>query len=178
VEGAADRELIRLDYEQTVVLVRALNEVRFKLLAFVPTIAGASVAFLSSKASRAELLAVGLLGLVATLGVFVYDLRNNQHYMRASVRAQELERRLGFPNIDGAVGGLNAAPPTAATNQLLALGLVYGAALGGWVYIVAWALAALLDLPSPKTIGAVIGIASGIAVLAAIVRIEDVSFKR
>jgi len=110
---ASDRELARLDYEQTVALVRTLNEVRFKLLAFVPTIAGASVAFLSSRASRSELLAVGPIGLAATLGVFVYDLRNNQHDTRASTRARELERRLGLPNIGGTFGGFDAAPPAA-----------------------------------------------------------------
>jgi hypothetical protein len=34
---------LRLDYEQTTQLIRTLTDIRFKLLAFVPTIAGATV---------------------------------------------------------------------------------------------------------------------------------------
>jgi hypothetical protein len=35
-------ERLRLDYDQTTDLVRTLTDVRFKLLAFVPTISGAA----------------------------------------------------------------------------------------------------------------------------------------
>jgi hypothetical protein len=35
-------ESLRLDYDQTTDLVRTLTDVRFKLLAFVPTISGAA----------------------------------------------------------------------------------------------------------------------------------------
>jgi hypothetical protein len=34
---------LQLDYDQTQQLLRTLTDIRFKLLAFVPTIAGASV---------------------------------------------------------------------------------------------------------------------------------------
>jgi hypothetical protein len=41
-------DALRLDYEQTTELMRTLTDIRFKLLAFVPTIAGASVGFMGS----------------------------------------------------------------------------------------------------------------------------------
>ncbi|MGZ4383713.1 MAG: hypothetical protein ACXVY3_03865, partial [Gaiellaceae bacterium] len=71
-------ERLRLDYEQTTELYRTLLDVRFKLLAIVPTISGVAVGLLDKPRPAIELLAVGLLGLVATLGVFVYELRNTQ----------------------------------------------------------------------------------------------------
>ena len=38
---------IKLDYEQTCQQIRAFTDIRFKLLAFVPTLTGAAVALLS-----------------------------------------------------------------------------------------------------------------------------------
>ena len=58
----ADQSL-RLDYEQTTQLLRTLTDIRFKLIAFVPTIAGTAVAFMGAGRSDAEL--VGYCQLVA-----------------------------------------------------------------------------------------------------------------
>jgi hypothetical protein len=71
-------ERLRLDYDQTTQLARALIDVRFRLLAFVPTVAGVAVAVVGTPRPAAELLGVGILGLLATLGIFVYELRNTQ----------------------------------------------------------------------------------------------------
>ena len=60
---------LQLDYDQTQQLLRTLTDIRFKLLAFVPTIAGASVGFFGRARPAAELMAIGLVGLVATLGI-------------------------------------------------------------------------------------------------------------
>src|SRR2546421_2507695 len=88
--------LLRLDYQQTTDLMRTLTDVRFKLLALTPTLAGATVAVLGHPGSAVELLAVGLLGLTATLGLLLYELRNSQLYDYALARAQRLEAELGF----------------------------------------------------------------------------------
>lgn len=69
---------LRLDYEQTAQLLRTLTDIRFKLIAFVPTFAGASVGFFARSRPAVELLAIGVLGLVATLGIFLYELRNSK----------------------------------------------------------------------------------------------------
>lgn len=71
-------ERLRFDFDQTTQLLRALVDLRFKLLAFVPTVAGTAVAFFGKPRPAAELLAVGLVGLLATLGIFVCELRNSQ----------------------------------------------------------------------------------------------------
>jgi len=67
------QERLGLDYSQTAGLLHDLTNVRFKLLAFVPSITGAAVAPLSHNPSAAELLAVGVLGLVATTGALICE---------------------------------------------------------------------------------------------------------
>ena len=88
---------LRLDYNETTDLMRGLTDVRFKLVAFVPTISGAAIAVLGrGKSTTSELLAVGLLGLVATVGIVIFDLRNTQLLDYAVLRAKSLEERLGL----------------------------------------------------------------------------------
>jgi hypothetical protein len=45
----AEIDRLKVDYEQTLATYRMLADIRFKLLAFVPTISGAVIALLSSK---------------------------------------------------------------------------------------------------------------------------------
>jgi hypothetical protein len=87
---------LRLDYDQTTQLLRMLTDIRFKLIAFVPTIAAASVGLFGKPRPAVELLAIGLLGLTATVGILVYELRNSQIYAAAAKRAADLEAQLGF----------------------------------------------------------------------------------
>jgi hypothetical protein len=54
---------LRLDYEQTTQYLRTLIDVRFRLLAFVPTVTGVAVAIIGRPRPAAELLGVGILGL-------------------------------------------------------------------------------------------------------------------
>jgi hypothetical protein len=105
-------ERLRLDYDQTTQLARALIDVRFRLLAFVPTVAGVAVAVIGTPRPAAELLGVGFLGLLATLGIFVYELRNTQIWASLILRATELERRLELPSELGGqgAGGLYGEP--------------------------------------------------------------------
>ena len=60
-----------LDYEQTTQYLRTLIDVRFRLLAFVPTVTGVAVAVIGRPRPASELLGVGVIGLLATLGIFV-----------------------------------------------------------------------------------------------------------
>ena len=150
-------ELLRFDYEQTTQLMRTLTDIRFKLLAFIPTIAGASVGLVGRGARAGELLAVGLLGLVATLGILIYELGNSQVYRELVERATELEQQLGL--------GLLAA------RHDRGLGLVYGAALAGWTYLVVWGLLRALDVGGARQVGAVIGVLVGAAVVVEIERL-------
>ena len=135
-------ELLRLNYQQTTDLLRTLTDIRFKLLAFVPTLSGAVVAVLGHPRSAAELLAVGLLGLTATLGILPYELRNTQLSEYGMPRAQQIEARLGLLSIGGEQGtdGLFSERPSRAlrlfglapVDRDRGLTLVYSAALAGW----------------------------------------------
>ena len=105
-------EALKLDYDQTTKLVQSFTDLRTKMLAFVPTITGVAVGLLAEPRPPAELIGIALLGLVAILGIFVYELRNAQHYDALVQRARELERLLGLPNVQGLHGaaGVLASP--------------------------------------------------------------------
>ena len=166
-------EKARLDYDTTVRVILGLADVRFRLLALVPTIAAAAIAIVSrSGATAAELMALGAVGLVATLGILVYELRNTQLYDAAVARAGVLEGALGLEG-----GGLYGGRPKEGFRLLGAfeishdrgLGLVYAAALGGWTYLVVWGFAAAVHLVHPKAWG------GGAAIVVALVVLADVT---
>lgn len=175
-------EALQLDYERTTDLLRLLTDVRFRLLAFVPTISGAGIALLSGSRSSGERIAVGAIGLLATLGIVVYEIRNTQVYDYAVHRAKILEERLGVGSVfrDGAPGGLFGERPgrtvrlfgLAVAGHDRGLALVYGAAVGGWSYILAWGALHALGAGSPQRIGGVIGVVAGLAVLLELLRVD------
>jgi hypothetical protein len=165
---SADR--LRLEYEQTLQLVRTLTDVRFKLLAFVPTIAGFGVGLFGKPRPAVELLAVGLIGLVATLGILIYELRNSQTYAAAVRRAAELERTLGMASGPGDLlterrGHTARLFGLIAVWQERGLALVYGAAISGWTYLFAWGALHALDVGNPRNRGLEISIVIGVLVI-------------
>jgi hypothetical protein len=145
-------ERLRLDYGQTTGLLRDLNDVRFKLLAFVPTVSGAAVGLLSRNPDTAMLIGVGAIGLAATIGIVLYELANAQLYDYAASRAQEL----GLP----------------APKHHRGLALVYGAAIGGWMYLLAWGALHSWDVGNAQKIGGVAGVVAAVAVFFAFLRFE------
>jgi hypothetical protein len=174
---------LRLDYEQTTNLLRTLTDTRFKLLAFVPTIAGAAVGLFGHPRPAGELLAIGSLGLTATVGLLLYELRNTQIYGYAIARAQALERRMGLESpFDASPGGGLFAdrPPTTLhlfgalrVEHRRALALVYGAATAGWVYLTAWGALHALDVESARRSGLAIGVGVGVLLVLEIVRLDS-----
>jgi hypothetical protein len=177
---AEDR--LRLDYDQTTELVRTLMDVRFKLLALVPTSAGAAVGLIGTPRAAAELLGIGLLGLLATFGILLYELRNTQILDAMLRHAQTLERSLGFQGTSDTTGpdgllSLRTARHvrffglvTAGHEQ--ALGLVYGAALGGWGYLVSWGALRAAGAGSAREVGGAIGALTAVAVMWEVQRID------
>ena len=166
---------LRLDYEQTTQHLRTLIDVRFRLLAFVPTVTGVAVAVIGRPRPAAELLGVGVLGLLATLGIFVYELRNTQISGTLIRRAAELERQLQLPSSLGTqhYGGLYTERPGINVQLLgflpvshgLGLALVYSAAIAGWSYLVAWGGLSAVDAPEAQAAGAALGAVAGVVVL-------------
>jgi hypothetical protein len=166
---------LKLDYDQTTQYLRTLIDVRFRLLAFVPTVSGIAVAIIGRPRPAAELLGVGVLGLLATLGIFVYELRNTQISGTLIRRAAELERQLQLPSSLGAQhsGGLYTERPGITVQLLgflpvshgLGLGLVYSAAIAGWSYLVAWGALSAVGAPEAQAAGAALGAVAGVVVL-------------
>jgi hypothetical protein len=177
----ADR--LRLDYQQTTGLLGAINDVRFKLLALVPTLSGAAVAVLGRPSSTAVLLGVGLIGLVATVGVLLYELRNTQLYHYGLRRAQKLERELGLMSLDddGRAGGLFSDRPTSAlrlfgvlpVDRDAGLTLVYSAAIAGWTYLCAWGALHALGLDHARQFGGTIGVGVGLLLIVELTRARE-----
>jgi hypothetical protein len=176
---------LRLDYEQTTQYLRTLIDVRFKLLAFVPTVSGIAVAVVGQPRPAAELLGVGVLGLLATLGIFVYELRNTQISGTLIRRAAELERQLQLPSSHSGQGsgGLYTERPGITVQLLgflpvshgLGLGLVYSAAIAGWSYLVAWGGLKAVDTPQAQAAGAALGAVAGVIVLFEVERFHRVA---
>ncbi len=117
-------------------------------------------------------MSLGTVGLVATLGILVYELRNTQLYDAAVARAGVLEGALGLEG-----GGLFGARPREGFRLFGAfeishdrgLGLVYAAALGAWTYLLVWGFAAAVHLVHPKAWG------GGAAIVVALVVLADVT---
>jgi hypothetical protein len=174
MEGT-DRDLLRLDYEQTTEVIRGLTEIRFRLLAFVPTIAGATVGLLSDPSSAAQLVGVGLFGFVATTGILMYELRNTQLYDAALERARTLERKLLLPSPSApdAIAGVFSERPRETVRLVglvsvwhrRGLALVYAAALAGWGYLVGWGVLSAAEVNWAQEWGAALGLIAGVVVV-------------
>ena len=162
-------------YEQVARLLGALDETRFRLLAFVPTIAGAAVGLISGQPPAVDLLAIGLLGLAATTGILVYELRNSQIASGLSAHAGRLERALQF---DGPALAQHSAAGTRlfgliGLSRVRGLALVYAAALAGWSYLTAWGMLRAIELAQAQGLGLVIGGGIGLLVFLEVERIEE-----
>jgi hypothetical protein len=157
--------LLHLDYEQTLAQFTMYADIRFKLLAFVPTLTGAAVALLTSDKSRQDsALPLGILGFVVTVGIILYELRNTLFYEMSAIRASRLEKLLEFPRFSelrrntNTPGGIfterttddkksqDAYPLIQRLGGIipvrhdLGLAFIYGASLAGWTYLVVNAL--------------------------------------
>ncbi|MCK4825641.1 hypothetical protein KA005_58375 [bacterium] len=91
---------MKLDYEQTVSSFHSLAEIRFKLLAMVPTFTIVAVGVIDkADLSSPTVLALGVFGFLATLGIVFYDQRNTQLYDSAQFRAKGLEALMEFEKL-------------------------------------------------------------------------------
>lgn len=127
-------------YQQVCNNYHQLTDVRFKLLAFVPAMAGTAIALISKdliafEASPMPRLIVAVLGFLVTLGIFFYDQRNSQLYNALVKRGKDLEDEL---NINGPFS--QRQPRSLKLFGLVTiwhdrgLSLIYGSILGAWVF--------------------------------------------
>jgi hypothetical protein len=194
VNGDASRSgvsetYLAADYSETLSMIRMLTDVRFKLLALVPTVSALGVVVAADR-RVGDAIGISLIGLVATLGFVVYDLRNSQLYSAAMHRAKALEKRMalrpsnarcGVDTADPKIAGgmVSERPGTLRLAGVLikhdrGLALVYSAAITGWVYILASsALALVVDGESAVSLrteasATAVGAAIGLAALAGV----------
>lgn len=154
-----DYEKLKLDYEQTTAYYHQLADSRFKLLTLVPIVTGAAIGLLSNGTQPELVLVLGILGFVVTLGIFFYNQRNTQIFDTMILRAKMLETRLEFESLDNEhqYGGPFLSRPE-RTLKLFGvitvwgdrgLAIVYGATLGGWVFLITSSLIRLITV-SPQ----------------------------
>lgn len=187
-EPTEDHAHLELEYAQINDNFRFLADVRFKLLAFLPTLGGIAVFVLSGVGLQAgqapapatpeilvAVLLVSLLGFLATLGITLYDQRNSELYNALIHRAKYLETQFGVPGAPGGLkpvtsgGQFNERPQKARhlifpAGHDLALALIYGPLLGAWFFPMLYAALLLVGAVSQRAVLA----AAGVAVIAAL----------
>jgi hypothetical protein len=142
-----DRELLLKIYEQTCATWRMLVDVRFKLFALVPTasliaLAGTIYGARQPQTHPRLLLAFALLGLIATTGLLIYELRNSQLHDDLISRGRKIEDELG---VHTAVFRGRKNPTSRFVSHSAATSLIYGSAMFAWVVAVISAARDLLD---------------------------------
>ena len=168
-----DGDRLGLEYERATTLFDDLTDVRFKLLALVPTLSGTAVGLLRAGESAVTLLAVGILGLAATLGILLYELRNIDIRRGLAERIKGLESELIGRQLLGSRSEpswklFGLVPP----RHGIGLALVYAAALAGWGYLVSWGALDALGVGHSRDVGVAIGAVWGVLVLFEVLRLD------
>jgi len=142
-EGA-DREVLLAVYGQASEAWRVLTEVRFKLLAIVPSLTGLGLFGLLGASGGADgtatagRVAGAVFGLLISFGLYVYDRRNSDLYNDLISRGRRAELELGVDT------GVFRGRPNPRAGSIVkhgsATGLIY------WTVIVAWAAAPVFIL--------------------------------
>ena len=129
------QDLLLKMYDQTCSTWRMLVDVRFKLLALVPTVSLVSLATVfgaqdSPKYLSPQLrLLFAILGLIATIGLLIYDLRNSQLHDDLISRGRKIEHELG---VDTCVFRGRKVAKGIIKHDAATL-LIYGVALVAWI---------------------------------------------
>ena len=95
-----NKDLLLMLYEQVCSTWKALIDVRFKLLGLVPTVSIAVLASILSTKSDGLMfsgkLLISLLGMLASIGLFIYDKRNSELHDDLISRGRKIEEELGI----------------------------------------------------------------------------------
>ncbi len=169
------QDILRQEYTEVNTNFRTLADIRFKLLAFVPTLGAIAVFVLSkivasppstsggtpsppSQLDYSMALLLGAMGFLVTLGITIYDQRNNELYGALVRRAKYLEETLHLPpdpkvsDAEQQFRGQFSERPLRGRYLfgLMLLGhdrglaLIYGTALGAWFFPIVYAGSQLL----------------------------------
>ena len=154
-----DREATLRDHSATSELYRTLVDVRFKLLTFVPTITALAVGIVTvdkTATSGETWLLVGAIGLISTLALVVYEVRNSLIHDCSIHRMRHLERVLGFrPSSPGDIprgmfgerGERSSLFGLFLVQHDRALSMIYGVVAGAWAWVVLTGVETRWDVP-------------------------------
>ena len=152
---ALEDEDLRTVYQELCKAYHAIDDFRTKLLGFLPLVSGVGIFFLLNdafpKATNGSstapfLVAIGIFGFVATLGLFSYELHAVRRCRALIKVGGRIEDRMGIG------GQFWHRPPDIANfiGPALAACLIYPAVLGVWIYVAfifMWPLVALVVAP-------------------------------
>jgi hypothetical protein len=138
-------EVVLAEYKEVTAQFRALMDIRFKLLTFLPLGTIAAV-YLSKDGQLPNEPAVAAFAFVATLCIATYNKRNDQHYDELVARAAELER----DGLKLAHGSFSQRPASwlkygpIPVEHRWPIGMLYAATAALWAYLGMRPLIALL----------------------------------
>jgi hypothetical protein len=133
-----DQEQILLaEYAEVCKSYHAIDDFRGKLLALLPIVSGAGISLLISKnysPDSSHLLAIGIFGVLVTLGLFSYELRAIQKCKSLIVLGRKIETELKIE-----LGQFKDSPRRIAgfIGAQTAGWVIYMAVLLAWLYV-AW----------------------------------------
>lgn len=184
----------KADYSETSAIYKTLVDIRFRLLAFVPTASAIAVALLGrpqapsggdpGRTHAPLALAVGIVGFLVTCGVVMYEVRNSQMHDQAVHRLKHLEKLLGLrPAVSEAGpggffeerGGRLSIAGVALWHDR-ALAVIYGTTAGAWTWLIYGAGKEVVDLPGPtvpRVLAWLVPAAVAIAIAWQVVRLSD-----
>lgn len=150
-EASSDQEsrpgALQLAYSSICDSYHKIDDFRAKLLALLPLASGTAILLLLTRdgtelgrGNSIHLIAAGLFGLGATIGLFIYEIRGIQRCRDLIWAGQRLERLLSLPLTGERRLGTFSAPRDAYLGGLVgplgAAVIVYFTVLAGWVYVI------------------------------------------
>lgn len=186
MDHATQPQELQFFYQVAVDQLKTLGDIRFKLLAFVPTLTGIAITVLTGSTLSASyiVLAVGLLGFIVTLGIAVYDIRNSYLIGAAAKRVKWLEVQLHFPvDLDIPLQSQKPSSKKIDSKETFTekfvkhregLALAYGASLAGWVFIIVNTSLILMALPDNR-VALVFAIFAGMSFVPAYIRLSGLN---
>ena len=163
---------LRLEYQQSVTAFSGLTEIRFKLLALVPTVAGAVVALVPAQSGGSSYLQS------ASSASWQRRVCSSTSSAIARSERRPVSAWCSQSASSSRADPIANVPPRRALGigltHTLAVAMVYGAALGGWVYLVVWgALRAFGVGHDARTAGLAAGVVAAILVALLVERLES-----
>lgn len=140
-EDDRTKEIALAEYKEVVTQFRALTDIRFKLLTYLPLGTVAAAVFVPATNDLVKQPAIPAFAFVVTLCIATYDKRNDQHYDELVSRAAELERELQIEH-----GSFSSRPKPwlkygfVSVEHRWPIGLIYAAAASLWAYLFTSAL--------------------------------------